>query len=533
VRRLLIWAALGLFVACGARAQTGPLAGQFCAGATAQAAAARTAIGRAAEAPPAELAQLAALLQAATARSLRCWPDGTVAIQRGDALLDPDTMAPRPPPAGAPRTPLLGLAARGVVETAQAAVALLAAPAPADRLAAIRTLERRLELVPTALLDRAAAAERDPAVVPPLAVLVETGALRSPDPLRRASAIAALAADPTQRALTRLEALKAEAGYADDPRVAAALETAIERVRGRLRIAAAITLLYNALSAASVLFLAALGLAVTFGLLGVINLAQGEFIMLGAYTAWCVQAVLRIVAPGLLDWSLLLAIPVVFCVVGAVGMLIEETVIRRLYRQPLTTLLATWAISLLLVNLIRVGFGTQNLRFDIPFWLDGGVRLMGDALITWNRLFAIIVAIAAFAGTLALLRFTAFGLFIRAVTQNREMAGCCAVPVRRVDRLAFGFGAGLAGLGGLALAPIYNVNPQMGAGFTIDAFMVVVLGGVGSLAGTALASLAIGLVNVGIEPFYGAVAAKVCALLLVILLIQVRPEGFIALKGRR
>ena len=225
--------------------------------------------------------------------------------------------------------------------------------------------------------------------------------------------------------------------------------------------------------------------------------------------------------------------PVVFVVTGAVGVLIEVAVIRHLYRRPLMTLLATWAISLLLINLVRVGFGTQNLQFITPPWLSGGVNVIGDFLVTWNHLFAIGFAVFAALATAALLRFTDLGLFIRAVTQNRDMAGCVGVSSRRIDMAAFGFGAGLAGLGGLALSPIYNVNPTMGAGFIIDSFMVVVLGGVGSLAGTALASLGVGLVNVGIEPFYGAVAAKVIALILIILIIQWRPEGLVAARGRR
>jgi urea transport system permease protein len=240
-----------------------------------------------------------------------------------------------------------------------------------------------------------------------------------------------------------------------------------------------------------------------------------------------------VLAPGLLAWYPLLAIPVVFVVTGLVGVAIELAVIRHLYRRPLMTLLATWAISLLLINLVRVSFGTQNLRFLTPPYLTGGVRVVGDFLVTWNHLFAIAAAVLAFLATLALLLLTDLGLFIRAVTQNRAMAGCVGVATRWIDMAAFGFGAGLAGLGGLALSPIYNVNPSMGTGFIIDSFMVVVLGGVGSLFGTALASLGVGLVNVGIEPFYGAVAAKVIALLLIILIIQWRPEGLAAARGRR
>jgi urea transport system permease protein len=197
------------------------------------------------------------------------------------------------------------------------------------------------------------------------------------------------------------------------------------------------------------------------------------------------------------------------------------------------TLLATWAISLLLINTVRVTIGTQNLEMHQPFYVSGGFPLIGDFILTANRLFAIAVAVAAFLGVIAVLRLTTFGLNIRAVTQNRAMAGAAGIDVRRTDRMAFALGSGLAGLAGVALAPLYNVNPNMGSGFIVDAFMVVVLGGVGSLAGAVVASLGIGQINVAIEPIYGAVAAKVIVLLLVILFIQRRPEGLFAPKGRR
>jgi urea transport system permease protein len=268
-------------------------------------------------------------------------------------------------------------------------------------------------------------------------------------------------------------------------------------------------------------------------LIGVINLAQGELIMVGAYAAWFTQQAIRAVAPALVDWYLVLAIPVSFAAAALVGLVMEALVIRRLYDRPLMTLLATWAISLLLINTVRVTIGTQNLEMHQPFYVSGGFPLVGDFILTANRLFAIAVAVAAFLGVIAVLRLTTFGLNVRAVTQNRAMAGAAGVDVRRTDRMAFALGSGLAGLAGVALAPLYNVNPNLGSGFMVDAFMVVVLGGVGSLAGAVVASLGIGQINVAIEPIYGAVAAKVIVLLLVILFIQRRPEGLFAPKGRR
>ena len=214
-------------------------------------------------------------------------------------------------------------------------------------------------------------------------------------------------------------------------------------------------------------------------------------------------------------------------------MAMEATVIRHLYRRPLMTLLATWAISLLLVNLVQLLFGTQNLEFVTPAFLAGGTRVVADFMVTWNRLFAIAFAVGILALALLVLHRTPLGLFVRAVTENRDMAECVGVSTRRIDLLSFGVGSGLAGLAGLALTPIYNVNPTMGTNFIVDSFLVVVLGGVGNLAGTLIAALGIGQVNIVIEPLYGAVAAKVIVLLMIILFIQFRPEGIFSVKGRR
>jgi urea transport system permease protein len=315
--------------------------------------------------------------------------------------------------------------------------------------------------------------------------------------------------------------------------VLAAGAAALDRIDRQIAIGQVLATLYSGLSYASVLLLAALGLAIIFGLMGVINLAQGEFIMIGAYAAWFVQNLIRTVAPGLLDWYLIIALPVSFLAAALVGVLMEVLVLRRLYDRPLMTLLATWAVSLLLINLVRVTIGTQNLEFHQPFYVVGGIPVVGDFIVTLNRLFAIAIAGLAFVGVVLVLRFTTFGLNLRAVAQNRAMAGAAGIDARRTDRLAIALGSGLAGLAGVALAPLYNVNPNMGTGFIVDSFMVVVLGGVGSLAGAVAASFGIGQINVIMEPLYGAVAAKVVVLLLVIAFIQWRPEGLFAPKGRR
>ena len=471
----------------------------------------------------------ARIVQAFSARQLQCAADGGAFLADG---VDAVTLAPAAVP-GPLRAPLPSLRSRGLLEQAAAALALFTAASPEARLAAAHTLERRNDRVPPGLLSTALRQEQDLAVRMALQGLAVAAGLHAPDPAQRIAAIRALGADPSSRAAAQLAELRADSAYAAGPGIAAALDDEIAHVRRWLRFGDALSLLYNGVSAGSVLFMTAVGLAIIFGLMGVINLAQGEFIMIGAYAAFCTQEALRALLPGLVNWYPVVAIPVVFGVTALVGIAIEAAVIRHLYRRPLMTLLATWAISLLLVNVVRVSFGTQNLQFRTPPYLSGGMRVVGDFLITWNHLGAIAFAAASFLATYALLRFTDLGLFIRAVTQNRGMAGCVGVSTRRIDMLAFGFGAGLAGLAGLALSPIYNVNPTMGGGFIIDSFMVVVLGGVGSLWGTAVAAVGIGLVNVGIEPFYGAVAAKVIALLLIIVLIQWRPEGLIAAAGRR
>ena len=484
-------------------------------------------------ASPDEVTWAARIIQAFTARELQCAADGRVFLPGG---LDAAALAPAPPLIPVPdglRSPLPSLRSRALLEQAGAALALFARGSRDARLAAVRTLERRSDALPPGLLPAALAREGDAGVQDALRALIVAAGLHAPDVAQRVAAIDGLGADPSSRAMTQLAGLRADPAYAADPQVAAALDRQIAHVRRWLAVGDALSLAYNGISVGSVLFMASVGLAIIFGLMGVINLAQGEFIMIGAYAAFCTQEALRAWLPGMVDWYPVVAIPVVFTITALVGIAIEAAVIRHLYQRPLMTLLATWAVSLLLVNLMRVLFGTQNLQFRTPPYLAGGRRVVGDFLITWNHLGAIVFAVAAFVATWALLRFTNLGLFIRAVTQNRGMAGCAGVSTRRTDRLAFGFGAGLAGLGGLALSPIYNVNPTMGGGFVIDSFMVVVLGGVGSLWGTAIAALGIGLVNVGIEPFYGAVAAKVCALLLVVLLIQWRPEGLVAARGRR
>lgn len=450
----------------------------------------------------------------------------------GSQAVDAVTGVPATPVPGA-KAPFISLKNRATFTSLTAALTVLVNTDRSARLKALDALSRNPAILPDGYFERASKSAGDPAVAGKIEDIAQLAALTSPDVRKRIPAVARLAEAANGRTLSRLEALKADPAYAANPAYANAIEGAIGKVQTAVNTGATLATIYNGLSLASILFMASIGLAIIFGLMGVINLAQGEFIMIGAYVTFCVQEVLRATLPALIDWYLIIAIPFAFLVTAAIGIALEVTLIRHLYRRPLMSLLATWAVSLALSNLVRVVFGTQNLQMDAPFYVTGGLPVIGDFIMTWNRLFAIGFAAITLFGTWLLIRRTGLGLDIRAVSQNRDMAGCIGIATRRVDMLAFGLGSGLAGLAGLALSPIYNVNPEMGSSFIIDSFMVVVLGGVGSIVGTVIAALGIGQINVLIEPFWGAVAAKVIVLGLIIVFLQWRPEGLFAIAGRR
>ncbi len=285
------------------------------------------------------------------------------------------------------------------------------------------------------------------------------------------------------------------------------------------------------ISLGSVLLLAAIGLAITFGVMGVINMAHGEMVMLGAYTTFSIQEVMRNGYPGMLGWSLVIAVPLAFVVTGLIGILIERTVIRFLYGRPLETLLATWGLSLIIQQAVRTIYGPSNREVSAPSWMSGAFEV-GHLTITYNRLWIICFALAVFFALQAMLRFTRLGLEVRAVTQNRAMASAMGIRTGRIDALTFGLGSGIAGMAGVALSQIDNVSPNLGQGYIIDSFMVVVFGGVGNLWGTLVAAMSLGIANKFLEPLAGAVLAKIAILVLLILFIQKRPRGLFALKGR-
>jgi urea transport system permease protein len=328
-----------------------------------------------------------------------------------------------------------------------------------------------------------------------------------------------------------LETAASPAGEAD-PAVRAAAAASLAAVDRRLILADVLNRVFSGVSLGSILLLAALGLAITYGIMGVINMAHGELLMIGAYAGYAVQVWFRNHLPGRQDLYVVAAVPVAFAAAFVAGVIMERLVIRWLYKRPLESLLATWGLSLGMIQLARVTFGANNVQVANPSWMSGGVAVLPSAVLPWNRIVIIGFSLGVLGVTWLLLNKTRLGMFVRAVTQNRSMAGCVGVPTGRVDTLAFGLGAGIAGLGGLALSQISNVGPDMGQLYIVDSFMVVVLGGVGQLAGAVLAALGLGVASKFLEGMTGAVVAKICILVFIIVFIQKRPQGLFALKGR-
>ncbi|MBX9466051.1 MAG: urea ABC transporter permease subunit UrtB [Aquamicrobium sp.] len=324
--------------------------------------------------------------------------------------------------------------------------------------------------------------------------------------------------------------LTAMLGQADDD-VRPAIQEGIKAIEAHLALLDVGQNVWYGISLGSVLLLAAIGLAITFGVMGVINMAHGEMVMIGAYTTFVVQNIVRTSFPGLFEWTLAFALPVAFLVTALIGIAIERGIIRWLYGRPLETLLATWGLSLIIQQAVRSIFGASNREVGNPTWMSGSFDFYGIAM-TWNRFWIVVFALAVFAILLVVMKRTALGLQMRAVTQNRRMASSMGIRTPWVDALTFGLGSGIAGLAGVALSQIDNVSPNLGQGYIIDSFMVVVFGGVGNLWGTLVGALTLGVVNKFLEPYAGAVLAKILVLVFIILFIQKRPRGLFALKGR-
>jgi urea transport system permease protein len=405
----------------------------------------------------------------------------------------------------------------------------LMAPEPAKRLEAAQAVFKSRDENALPGLDAALEKETDERVKRALtearaAVILGSGDASEADKL---AAVAVIRARGDQEALNVLAGVPADGPL---PVVRAARE-GVTTIQNELAVWATVQNAWYGLSLGSVLLLAAIGLAITFGVMGVINMAHGEMVMIGAYVTFVVQELIRAHNPAWFDYSLLIAVPLAFLVAGFIGILIEQGIIRFLYGRPLETLLATWGLSLILQQAVRTAFGPTNREVGAPSWMSGAFDV-GLINITYGRLWIICFTLVVFVGLLGLLRFTRLGLEMRAVTQNRAMAASMGIRTGRVDALTFGLGSGIAGIAGVALSQIDNVSPNLGQGYIIDSFLVVVFGGVGNLWGTLVGAFTLGIANKFLEPFAGAVLGKIAILVIIILFIQKRPRGLFALKGR-
>ena len=467
------------------------------------------------------------LLRATLEGRLYAAPEGPVLIEEEGKLRDALTGAAAAPSDELERV-VINNRLRGTLERALRALAL-SSPEAGERLAAARALQQAPDPEVLPAVEAALGKEKDKQVREALLTTQAMLALSAPEPARRIDAAKQLRRVPgtiSKRLLGQRLAVER------DPAVVAALKDANESVEASLKRAEMVGLLFSGLSLGSVLLLAALGLAVTFGLMGVINMAHGELLMIGAYATWLTQGFFQRYWPGHFGWYVAAAVPVSFLAAAAVGALLELTVVRSLYGRPLETLLATFGASLILMQAVRSAFGAQNVEVANPDWMSGGVTVLAGLVLPWNRI--VILLFGSFVLFLVwfLLSRTRLGLWVRAVTQNRQRAAGLGVPTPRIDLLAFALGSGIAGLGGCALSQIGNVGPELGQGFIVDSFMVVVLGGVGQLAGTVAASATLGIANKLLEPVAGAVLAKIAVLVFIILFIQRRPQGLFALRGR-
>ncbi len=417
---------------------------------------------------------------------------------------------------------------RGEIDSALAALQLLS-PDAAKRLQAVNALLKEPDPTKLAMLEKALSAEANPQVKTQMLLARAAVLLNSDKPSERLASAKALAESQTPD--TQL-LLNQRLSQEDDKQVRVQLESSLRTIQSALAWGEKLGALFTGISLGSILLLVALGLAITYGLMGVINMAHGELMMIGAYATYVVQGLFRQYLPGAFDAYLLVAVPASFLAAALVGALLERAVLRHLYGRPLETLLATWGISLVLMQGVRTVFGAQNVGVENPSWMSGGVQLLANLSLPYNRLVIIAFALCVLVGMTLLISQTRLGLFVRGVTQNRPMASALGVNTARIDTYAFSLGCGIAGLAGCALSQIGNVGPDLGQSYIVDAFMVVVLGGVGQLAGTVYAALGLGLMNKLLEGLAGAVLAKIAVLVFIIVFIQKRPQGLFAMKGR-
>ncbi len=420
---------------------------------------------------------------------------------------------------------------RGVLRTSLARFALTS-PDVLVRLDAVQEMLKSLDDPTVAMLRERAAKETDTAVKKLIATGLAMAALDGSDTAARLEAIATLKSNVSQDVRNRLALLidkSPDGSFTEsDPKVREAAAAAVLSIDRWRSFYAGIETLFFGLSMGSVLVLIAIGLAITFGVMGVINMAHGELMMLGAYTTYVVQTLM----PGHIGISVLVAVPAAFLVAGLAGVLMERTIIQHLYGRPLETLLATYGVSLILQQAVRSIFTANNRSVVTPDWMSGSLRLNDALEITYNRLYIVIFTVLVFSLILLILKRTRLGLDIRAVSQNRSMAKAMGIRTEWVDAMTFGLGSGIAGVAGVALSQLTNVGPNLGQSYIIDSFMVVVFGGVGNLWGSLIGGTSMGIVNQLLEPFAGAVLAKIFVLIALILFIQARPRGLFPQSGR-
>jgi len=408
----------------------------------------------------------------------------------------------------------------------------LNASEPRVRINAVHAIAKAIDEDSLALLREHLIAEKDVDVQDEIKLVLGLEDLKSEDKAARVAAIDLLKNHANQEVVNQLNALvekDAEGNYVEaDSDVRNQAKTALSKINSRLQMYAAVETMFFGLSLGAVLVLSAIGLAITFGVMGVINMAHGELMMLGAYTTY----VMQLLMPNHLGPALLLSIPAAFLVSAVVGMAIERGIIRFLYGRPLETLLATFGVSLFLQQTVRSIFSPLNRSVSAPEWMSGALQINDFLSLTWNRLYILVFCLLVFALLLQILKRTRLGLEVRAVAQNRNMAKAMGIPCSRVDAMTFGLGSGIAGVAGVALSQITNVGPNLGQAYIVDSFMVVVFGGVGNLWGTLLAGFSLGIANKLLEPVAGAVLAKIVVLIFIILFIQKRPRGLFPQKGR-
>jgi len=417
---------------------------------------------------------------------------------------------------------------RGEIDAAISALQLLS-PDVSKRINAVKLMLKEPDITKLPMLEKALSSEADNAAKALMLLARAAIMINSDKSQERLNAAKALAQNQTPDTVLLLNQRLSQE---DNKEVRHQIESSLRTIQSALGFGEKLGALFTGISLGSILLLVALGLAITYGLMGVINMAHGELMMIGAYATYVVQILFRQYLPAAFDWYLLVAVPISFLSAALVGAVLERLVLKHLYGRPLETLLATWGISLVLMQSVRSLFGAQNVGVENPSWMSGGVQLLPNLSLPYNRLVIIGFALFVLLGMALLISKTRLGLFVRGVTQNRPMASALGVHTARIDTYAFSLGCGIAGLAGCALSQIGNVGPDLGQNYIVDAFMVVVLGGVGQLAGTVYAAMGLGLMNKLLEGLAGAVLAKIAVLVFIIIFIQKRPQGLFAMKGR-